>query len=555
MQWKVLHSISGTPPSKRYGHTATKWNSSIIVFGGCTENQEYCNDVHIFDSKTLTWHQPSISGSLSARYLHSATIYKDKLYIYGGFAKTSECTFVLDEMSILDLKSMSWTSIHNMPPRYNHSATLVGNKMYIYAGKDEQGTTVSDLFMIHLQKECYTPHLVIGNNMCSNPNMVLAKSQHFCQEICGKLLVFGRYTNVKSISDINEPDLTYSLWMLDLDTLEWERQECSGYFEVGGWNYFSVIREKVADSTELFEPQFFCNSLLFLGNTDTYRLQGHDHFRDALVISSESIGLYDIGASKHPTTEFAQLLNNPDLSDFSVVTEDGLEIYVHQIILLTRWPYFKNMYKSGMFESIAKKITIPEPYDVVMAFLKYIYTDSLEATEPWNIVCELLTLSDLYLINRLKKLCCERLYKRHMSVESCGYIFEKAIMTEETGLKVLALEFMFQNYGSFLKTNIFTTLPVLVQEEFLKAVPDEAVLRVGKSRLDSIKQKSTYSQPNRYNITEGRSRNNHRRGNSGMERNRNMNFDRTIEYLDNTVQNTQAELILIENSSDVTVSV
>lgn len=63
----------------------------MIVFGGCTEDQEYCDDIHIFNSKTFTWHQPSITGSLSARYLHSATIYEDKLYVYGGFAKTSDC--------------------------------------------------------------------------------------------------------------------------------------------------------------------------------------------------------------------------------------------------------------------------------------------------------------------------------------------------------------------------------------------------------------------------------------------------------------------------------
>lgn len=164
-----------------------------------------------------------------------------------------------------------------MPPRYNHSATLVGNKMYIYAGKDEQGNTVSDLFMVNLSKLPYTPHLVLsGNQQSCHGRMVLLKSQHFCDTACGKLLVFGRYLNKHQ--QTNSPDSTYSLWMLDLDTLEWEKQECDGHFEVGGWNYFTIINEKSGEPSEA-QSQISIHNLLFLGNTDPYRPQGYDHFR------------------------------------------------------------------------------------------------------------------------------------------------------------------------------------------------------------------------------------------------------------------------------------
>jgi hypothetical protein len=176
----------------------------------------------------------------------------------------------LDELCELDLNSMAWTRYHDMPPRYNHSATLVGNKMYIYAGKDEQGNTVSDLFMVNLSKLPYTPHLVLSGNQQSC-RMVLLKSQHFCDTACGKLLVFGRYLN--KYQQTNSPESTYSLWMLDLDTLEWEKQECDGHFEIGGWNYFTIINEKTSGEESSI------NNLLFLGNTDPYRPQGYDHFR------------------------------------------------------------------------------------------------------------------------------------------------------------------------------------------------------------------------------------------------------------------------------------
>lgn len=199
-------------------------------------------------------------------------------------------TYVLDELCVLDLNSMIWTRYHDMPPRYNHSATLVGNKIYIYAGKDEQGNTVSDLFMVNLQKLPYTPHLVLsGNQQSCNTRMVLLKSQHFCDTACGKLLVFGRYLNNSNTTksnllqpsqtnNNNSPESTYSLWMLDLDTLEWEKQECDGHFEVGGWNYFTIINEKSGEQNEA-QNQISINNLLFLGNTDPYRPQGYDHFR------------------------------------------------------------------------------------------------------------------------------------------------------------------------------------------------------------------------------------------------------------------------------------
>ncbi|KAI8380798.1 hypothetical protein BD560DRAFT_453078 [Blakeslea trispora] len=355
--------------------------------------------------------------------------------------------------------------------------------MYIYAGKDEQGNTVSDLFMINLSKLPYTPHLVLSGTQeqQQQSRMVLLKSQHFCDTVCGKLLVFGRYLHHQHY---------YHLWMLDLDTLEWEKQECDGHFEVGGWNYFTIIHEKYGSSED---SQVNINNLLFLGNTDPYRPQGYDHFRDALVIHGESLGLYDI-AEPRSSNEFIQLLNSPELSDFSIIAAKGEEIFVHQVILLTRWPHFKHIHKSGMSEAVEKKMTIPEPVEVIMAFLKFLYSDRLDESEPWQVVCDLMVMANMYLLYRLKKICCERLFKHHLTIESCGLIFEKAILAEETGLKLLTLGFMFQNYGLILKSNLLMDLPPCVQQEFLDAVPKEAVLEcnsfksffIAKSQLKEL---------------------------------------------------------------------
>ncbi|KAG1469138.1 hypothetical protein G6F56_003431 [Rhizopus delemar] len=335
--------------------------------------------------------------------------------------------------------------------------------MYIYAGKDEQGNTVSDLLSLNLNTPPYTPHLVLSGSR----QMILLKSQHFCEAVCGKLVVFGRY-----LADQTKNENVYGLWMLDLDTLEWQRQESHSIFDMGGWNYFTIVTQNTQDQVKT-------HNFLFLGNTDQHRPQGYDHFRDALVIQSESLGLYDIPQPQF-SLEFSRFLNNPELSDFIIVPSNGQELHVHQLILVTRWPHFHNLYRSGMMETHNGRMHVPESYEVVMALLKYLYNDCLDENESCVVLCDLLVLANMYLLNKLKKMCCLALYRHHLTIPQCGMIFEKAIMAEETGLRLLVLDFMFRHYGAVLKSEVLMHMSPFVRQQFLEAVPDEAVLEVNQ---------------------------------------------------------------------------
>ena len=299
----------------------------------------------------------------------------------------------------------------------------------------------------------------------------------------------------------------------------------------------------------------------------------HYYYRDALVIHGESLGLYDIAEPRF-STEFVQLLNSPELSDFSIVAANGQEIYVHQVILLTRWPHFKNIHKSGMSEAVDRRMVIPEPYEVIMAFLKFLYSDRLDENESWEVVCDLLVMANMYLLHRLKKLCCERLYRCHMTIDSCGLIFEKAIMAEEIGLKLLVLSFMFQNYGSILKSNMLMDLPQSVREEFLDSVPEEAVLEVGRSRYTStnyaqplsVSATSIYSGNNMVYLNANTSQSNTNSTNYHHSQQHNLQQQQIINYsvasdviLNHRTASTANELIPINasanNTSDMTVEV
>jgi hypothetical protein len=72
---------------------------------------QVCDVLFCFDTKTLEWETPEVSGNLpGARDGHSACIVGSYMYIFGGFEE------VIDQFSCdvhcLDLRTMRWSFIH-----------------------------------------------------------------------------------------------------------------------------------------------------------------------------------------------------------------------------------------------------------------------------------------------------------------------------------------------------------------------------------------------------------------------------------------------------------
>ncbi|KAF9977775.1 hypothetical protein BGZ73_004842 [Actinomortierella ambigua] len=487
LRWERVPAKEGVPPTKRFGHTAVLWKDNIIVFGGSNEFQEYCHDVVVFSLKNRTWYRPEIRGEVPARYLHSATVYKNCMYVYGGFAKASDCTYVLEELRILNLDTWTWSGPHTVPARYNHSASLVGSKLWIYAGKDENGHNVSDLHSLDLDTLKILPHVGITGKV------VLLKSQHFSEVIGNQLVVFGRGLNDNNGSGV------YGLWMLDLDQLEWRKIDIDKCLADGVWNYFTITTKQrhTSDSTALVsrsrisshadgnygssysssgggsgsgghrdrwrpesDPMWLDDatesqwspSLIFLGNTEKERPQQYDHFRDVLSIDVEYLGLFQV-PQPNLQLQFGMMLNNPEFSDFTIQSKSSPQkIHVHRMVLTTRWPHFRNLHASGMLESTRGTMVLPEPYQVIYAFLYYLYTDTLDPDLDHTILCEILVMANMYLLERLRKLAAATLHERHLNVDTCVRIFQAACLAQERGLKRLSHEFILRHCGAVMKT-------------------------------------------------------------------------------------------------------
>ncbi|GLH07303.1 hypothetical protein R5R35_003214 [Gryllus longicercus] len=143
-------------PYQRYGHTAVAYEDKIYIWGG--RNDEYaCNTLFCFDTVTLKWTCPEVTGPIpGARDGHSACIIDHCMYIFGGFEEYID-RFSQD-VHALDFRTMKWRFVYTRgdPPSYRdfHSASAIGSNMYIFGGRGDLNGP------FHSQEEHYCPDIM-----------------------------------------------------------------------------------------------------------------------------------------------------------------------------------------------------------------------------------------------------------------------------------------------------------------------------------------------------------------------------------------------------------
>lgn len=165
-------------------------------------------------------------------------------------------------------------------------------------------------------------------------------------------------------------------------------------------------------------------------------------------------------------------------------------IHVHKLILQARWPHFARLYNSQMAEFHTKKMHIPEPYTVVKAFLRYLYTDSIHGTSADNSgatteltdVAGLLVMSNIYGIPHLRLLCVNRLSKE-LDVDHACIIWHSAGLANEEWLRKRAAQFCLLHWGRIVRTEGFLHLPRTALVELSQEIDMEGRV-VGGEELD-----------------------------------------------------------------------
>ena len=144
------------PPNCR-AHTATLVDRKIVVFGG-GEEVAYYNSIHILDTTTRRWIQPTFPEDTKLpppRRAHTAVLYKNKIWVFGG----GNGTQALNDVWSLDvggpIERMRWEQVETRgkkpAARGYHTANLIGNVMVVLGGSDGKDC-FSDIWCLNLGK-------------------------------------------------------------------------------------------------------------------------------------------------------------------------------------------------------------------------------------------------------------------------------------------------------------------------------------------------------------------------------------------------------------------
>jgi len=190
MAWSEL-AVRNEAPEPRCDPVVIAYKHYMVVFGGSIKDLAFPSDVHLFDTNTLTWSQPPVTGVLPpSRIGCTAVVVKDKMYIYGGGDYNREERKYLKmyyEMWTLDLVNWTWTLIEAIGelPKISDflNSFTVGN------------------------------HIVIGGGWCTNPyafdtisrtwnllpnrdNIIVNNNDSSAVHIGNQVYYFGGYHNL-----------------------------------------------------------------------------------------------------------------------------------------------------------------------------------------------------------------------------------------------------------------------------------------------------------------------------------------------------------------------
>jgi len=186
--WRRVET-SGAAPCARTGHAlaalAGSAGSLVVVVGGCSATLGHLADVHVLDTATWTWSQPTgLAGAFTARDKLSAVVQGARVFLFGGFGPASLTSEGVEEeeeeqeegvsfewhndtLLLERLQGGEWvcsniaTAGEVPSPRAAHAAALLGSRMYIFGGRESGGRS-ADTYSLHLDERSWRREAAAG---------------------------------------------------------------------------------------------------------------------------------------------------------------------------------------------------------------------------------------------------------------------------------------------------------------------------------------------------------------------------------------------------------
>ena len=454
MSWS-LRDLTGNGPSSRNNHSIAMVGIKLFVHGG-HDGVTWLQDLYTLDTDTGRWNLPSISGEPpSSRACHTLTRVGRKLYMFGGYDGV-KC---FNDIDILDLDTMAWIRPHvrgGAPPkaRNAHTMTPVGKKIYLFGGHSGN-KHLQDLHILDtLNMQWETPD--VGG--APPPGL----RGHTANVIGTKIYVFGGYDGRGRSNDLH---------IINLEECQWEHVHMKEGAPPGRQRHTACL----------------------VGSQKLYIFGGFDGFKwrdDMQVLDVGKLKEREItsNATTSLLSNMGRLLNNENLFPDVTFIVEGKPLYAHRAILSVQCDQFHAMFMSGMKESRASEIKIPNwSHAAFMSMLEFLYTGSVSDFTA-DIAVDLMGLADQYTLAGLKALC-ENVLIHNVDTENCCSLFRCGHRFSALNLKRFCMNFIIKNFESVSASGGFEELSS--EPQLLLEVTRESMNRATRSQR-SQQHESSY---------------------------------------------------------------
>jgi len=130
----------------------------LILFGGyyCSEDmevQQYMNDVHSLDLRTMAWTDPEVEGELpEPRSAHTACVIHKRMYVFGGQTHKKKNLNDVYVLKMSENGTLKWTMFlpNGIPPepRHGHTAVPAFNNIIFFGGRGNENRIFNDVIIL-----------------------------------------------------------------------------------------------------------------------------------------------------------------------------------------------------------------------------------------------------------------------------------------------------------------------------------------------------------------------------------------------------------------------
>ncbi|KAI8053700.1 uncharacterized protein B0P05DRAFT_479597, partial [Gilbertella persicaria] len=418
LSWEYPNMTDQSLPSPRYAHLSSLIDGRLVIMGGQDINNEYFEDIHVFDIDKRQWCPPLFSHRFQYGAYRSAAIAVTPIQLTPPFAPT------------IDALSESYEEVNTT----SEDAT----EITIHAYSNFSGAEVTrQLHTWKLNQQNESIELQDQSDSINLGNALPPPLRFPSAFMCGQQFILAgpHFSNTGN---------QFQIWALDTTSFIWTKIEVGHVLARGSWLRGMLYEDK--------------NRFVVFGHParnmqEDYRDRAHC-FEYLASVDIEIFGIY-----KPPQSTFSAfgqglglaLLKDPMMADLKIVSIDGQHVMVNSAVLSQRWPSVQPLLKplldpQSNFEGLdfdKRELSFPDTYVVLIAFLQFIYTDHLVTAQQHQpqILARLLFIADLFDVPRLKALATHSLHQM-LNIQTATMIYESASLSNAISLQVRALRVM-----------------------------------------------------------------------------------------------------------------